>query len=309
MSLQNQYYKYEVVRQQLDIAEIRDCRSLEEAYPLIFQLFKAQGLDESDFNLACFEYLFEKFGQPTWHISPDLIPFLEAVDLDAQIQDILVPKDILNVHFPYPFEVSGKPCRYIQLGRMASDLSRKTMGNVTKLGDECDSLWIQTRFPKNPNSDWHSNDGGWAKLNLPTWHEMSIKETLDSCIEGLPEGKPEYEALFKMTQMALAAILYTQAEPVSVERHRTTKKGKKQKLPSNVRYVNLIPKIRYVNSEDSGQSRTVRPHLRGWTLRTLRHPRYHRNPDGSPRTILVEPHLVGTSKVEDVEDKITKMRY
>jgi len=49
----------------------------------------------------------------------------------------------------------------------------------------------------------------------------------------------------------------------------------------------IRPKPEGYHANQTG--RTMPYHIRGWTLRTLRHERYSRNPDGTLKVVLVAP--------------------
>lgn len=88
---------------------------------------------------------------------------------------------------------------------------------------------------------------------------------------------------------------------------RRSAKGKKVKAPRGGRYiaaVKRLPKglpVAPTGTHIDGERHAPRPHLRSWHLRMLRHKRFERNEDGTPKVILIDSMLVGAKDVSELD--------
>lgn len=270
------------------------------------------------------DFLFDKMRRPTWTISPDVLWLLESVKCEMNMEDIVIPRDVLLFRFPYGYHVRGIPCRNVLFLYPRSELTVRMLCEL--MGSEYDSkdytsssLRILTRFGEKPDGtyDWGQSDCPLAQLVLRVEPGTSVDEALElarahgvkdrAVCEDLRDE--EYDAFHDIMKLCVACMMYVRAEPEAAQDRRTARSGRRVKMRPNERYiapVRSLPRMIVQDGEravaHAGDSRrSPVPHLRGWVLRTLRHERYKRNEDGSCRTVLVAPTLVGTKDHADTE--------
>ena len=135
-------------------------------------------------------------------------------------------------------------------------------------------------------------------------------------------GKKEYrkkdaweekdEILLRHFVLSMALLLYCQAQqdtralvPSLHKPPNSNLKGvmkKKDKRKTHHKIINLLPDMPKFSktSHGNGTHNSPIPHWRGYVFRTLTHPKYKRNDDGSCKVIMVDPCIVGLKKNEKV---------
>jgi hypothetical protein len=284
------------------------------------------------------DLFFESVGRPVWHVDPDLIELLETARCDVHMEDIRVPKDVVSINFPKGYYIHGYPCRTVGLLAPRCDLFFKIMKDFnTALGrlgslDGRAAASLHTRYSRD---EWaqrmdglrvfidtgmlgsDDSKGSWDVpmrnvfiLQLNGEDHLTLADTLAATVrQPMEEGQAVDEEFAKMAcdaaRIAMACVMYVSATPKMLSGTRPSNRKKREvNLPKNVRYVRCVPipndtYVKHEGGESTG--RTVRPHLRGWHFRTLRHPKFRRGKDGAPKVIRVKPALVKTDNMDDIE--------
>ena len=283
------------------------------------------------------EWMWVKLGRPIWRLHPELLPFLENIKLDVTLDSIHLPSDVVCINFPLGTMVEGVPVRNAMFCQIRSKLGTKLL---RRFSNEFTKTEFETRRIDDHGIrvmlDFGEEAGGVYSANGPRrlqrymWLDISmgLEKSIEHAIstehvsptlevQGKSSLSQERGAMCYGLRMGLAAMLYVQSvreEGLTVvSTSRAPKKPKPGKLGTPaVSDVKLTRKLlttiqRLERSTTAGGSdrKGVRPHLRGWTLRVLRHERYKRNEDGSCKTVLVEPMLIGAKTIDDIEDQGT----
>ncbi len=281
-----------------------------------------------------YEYIWESEGRLIWQVSREAVEFVLGCRCDLQASQFMMPRDAVVMVFPEDFHLPGAdlPLRSGTIGRlggsMAYDLAHKLMGRPVETNGKTPGTFFAFDFGESmPNKDSgrlntpeeyrahieaHGADYNWhAKgttlrsfLNIPD--DCAISE-FPMPVETFAGLKVEAEAVREGAILASKILFLAKAKPDLLVSHKV-KPRPHRRYPRIVQRV-TIPTI-YLGARATapgaapgdGGGWKVRPHMRGWSMRELRHPRYKRNPDGSPKVILVEAYPVGVTDVEDLPE-------
>jgi len=251
------------------------------------------------------DLFWEKMGRPTWYVDPDLLWFLENVNFKPDLKHLRLPRDIVTICFPWGYMVEGRPLRWIKVAMPKSPLFWKVIDDahydVRFEQIERGDLELLTLLDDGEQPDG-SND--WSKSSTIHTFSYSGNNNIDKLLSSDPLKT-------KSIKMALALIMYVQAHNKAAQNHRRSKKtGKKVKFRDNERFVTPLKTLPKSAADYQAQADVIRrgshtkrfmkPHLRGWVLRHLWSSRYKRNEDGSVKTTLVEPCLIGAKTIKEL---------
>jgi hypothetical protein len=273
------------------------------------------------------DHVWTALGRPTWFISPEMLELLEDMSVEARIDDALMPHDTMAFVFPRGTRVAGIPCRSMFAYSISSertleiaDLFYRKFVGTKSLERPTDQSTMDVRLDFGAQVDGsHSED--LVRIDssyfvLP--RDMTVKDGMAWLRAKFESDSTDQEnqASLYMISIMVKALLYVQAvkaeglastpRPQGRKARTKGRKKKAEKEPPPWEFTVKPTKdiLRAVAAREgaaaTGGGKGCRPHMRGWVLRVLRHERYRRNADGSPRTVLVAPHLVGTKDVADL---------
>lgn len=240
------------------------------------------------------EYRWWRKKRPTYFLeSKDLARWIYGVGLDVRFEEVAVPGGILSVSAPEGLEIEGIPIRPFLFSKLWHDFTwdREThrlsplarlepVGNnrphwrmslvlqpergVHTVNTMASDLQMQALLER---GDPYGSDPDW------NWDTTGLHEDLDD---------DEKRTVAVHFRLALAVVTYLKAFPDCLKSGfpRSASKADRNALArfglKRAFHVTPHPRIRL-------SSETVRSHWRRDFWRTLRHPRYYRNPDGTTR--------------------------
>jgi hypothetical protein len=267
------------------------------------------------------EHVWTLLGRPTWFLHPDMVKLLDGMSVNARIEDIMMPHDVMSFVFPKPMIIEGIPCRslllYCPLSDRTKDMGRAFYKKFIGVNDPEDSgvAKLDVRVDLGFMADGsHSEDG---VRDISAYYVMPRAMTVDDAWAYLEESfgshsntKEENAAALYMIKLTIKALLYVQAvkaeglEPRDKRKKKRKKSKDREDPPRNylVKPTNDLMRAMTLreNSDQEGDRRSPAPHMRGWVLRTLRHERSKREEDGSCKTVLVPPALIGAKDVDEL---------
>jgi len=280
---------------------------------------------ETDLHKLAFDYTFERMGCPTWYISPDLIWFLENSSSDLRASEFYIPKNIIRICFPRPYEHAGVPCREIMMCQFKDTAMTvaeemylfKDREEVLKGGKASFRIFSSTgdivEGNERPRYDWNNTVTDSLLMRMPPDDEP-LEDSIQKCVEGVyisslanaAYNSGEWEMVGHALRMAMMCIIYANATEGVLTSHRESKQGNKVKPPRGGKFVvrlKVIPRSLEEAQQQrglQGERHSPMPHVRRFHFRTLRHERYVRAPNGMPKTIRVKESFIGGS-VHDAE--------
>lgn len=244
------------------------------------------------------EYCWLKFGRPTWFIDKEMFDLLSTCKIeDDDLSDLVFPWDVFSIIFEKGIEIAGYPLRTMRVAAMKSPLSMKIVHEVFPyfvhdnrtihfyfdFGEEIGTKKCSQDTDPGLMMRWHWFRAFKGEHTLPDAVSRLTKEETNACSEAI--------------KIASAALMYYSARPDLVVDHTLPRSQRYQHKGERKNFKRvLLPTVKKVyplGATDPLESgRTVTGHYRGWVLRTLRHEKYTRNPDGSCKRILVPPTAV-----------------
>jgi len=266
-----------------------------------------------------YEYIWECEHRHTWQISPEALEFLESCSCECKTSEFLLPFDTLVLTFPIGFMLpkARLPLRSVLIGRirsqMARDFALKLIQGINQPQPVTFYAFDFGEQPPGPNGKsvytWDNSspsirsfvnvldNESIEEFNMPTGHFLG--------------GEYESDAVREAVILCSTLVWLAKAKPefVKPEKIKCKPHVRHPKLVDRITipplYLNAVRKVRVGETakrdDRDGPHWHVRPHMRGFSIRELRHERYHRNPDGSFKVILVEPYFVGEQSEADSE--------
>jgi len=271
------------------------------------------------------EYLYHRTGRPRWYIDSDLYDLLKTAKIDTDISNIPFTHDSFSIIFQRDQLVSGLPLKCIRAtwarSQQSLDLLRHLF--VHNLTDQVFNLMrstivIQVRIGVDDLEGIHAMFSTQLASEIglcvgcvrdPSREEYHLSaDTLAACERkfGSRFGLGAVQkTIAEAVKIVCSAMLYQAARPdlfvpytlPRSQRYRV--QGDREKI-TRVRLPGVGVKRIYDRTAVAAEAfgRTMPPHYRGWVLRTLRDPRFKRNPDGTVRVILVEPCAIHPELME-----------
>jgi hypothetical protein len=187
------------------------------------------------------DHVWERIGRPTWFIHPDMIPFLEGMKAEANVEDVFIPHDAMCFVFPHGTKSDGVPCRnvltYFPRSESTLDLTNEFLGHISRdadrapVYDETDKnryledstvklIYFVPDFGVQMDGS-HSLDLMSPQLSTFSFksnqsvHDAISSKFIDREIDGVPLNDEEVEDLDEsinyVSSMVIKALLYVQA--------------------------------------------------------------------------------------------------
>lgn len=237
----------------------------------------------------------------------NLLEALVRAKVDAVVGDVRLPFPCMEISMPSgislyeDYEVNGAVVMDMRYFNIQRELAKENIriGTVDSGGRPTADIGVLSRMKKKGTED------------------------VDVCIHRFCRDQPlrghfgEYlnetyqNFIYRQAELMMALMLYFQCyqdnrEVLREVHHRPRFTGMpaamaqiaKRRRSYHVQDMLGLSK-EYERISAGGSHASPRPHWRTWTLRSLRHERFKRNPDGSVRVILVAPHMVGVKSHED----------
>lgn len=244
-------------------------------------------------------YLYIKTGRPRWLVSTEMARILADIPIDPDLSHVQWARDAMTLVFERGTVIDGIPLRWIRIYCPRSKLSREIIKyalNIEITDEAANALFLEC--------DCGYGDDRQCREDRPTGEEDIIQYRLiplgningDKDIGLRTEEKPLHDRIMNLaTKIAASAMLlhaarpefFVQANLPRSERYHFVGGAASREHISMVTFP-LVKKVA-IGQTDSANGMSKRHHYRGWVLRTLRHERFQRNPDGTCRVILVEP--------------------
>ena len=272
----------------------------------IFRALDGQQANAQQFFQILADFIFIKIGRPRWFLDADITQILLHSQIESQsLQGISFPYDSFNLVFENGITLSGGyEIKFISICNPRSALAIELGGDAMRaFGKKFNNHSFEDSFYIGAVVTRAGADTVTLSV-LPL--SMPIKEGVE--IINKPENvvlkanlTPELSNDINddVVKIAVAAILYFNARPDLYVAQQLSR-DQRYRFPGNaddrknMRRV-LLPMektVRPVSSGPTGTGASKRPHYRGFVLRTLRDERFQRNPDGSFKTVLVEPTVI-----------------
>jgi hypothetical protein len=252
------------------------------------------------------------------------LDLLDDMSVEARIKDALMPHDAMAFVFPHGTRVAGLPCRNafaFHAGSKATiEIVRNFYADFFHAGlnehDDDDKVLVMRMDLGEQENGSYLQDGfsaGCCPCVLP--RDKTAKDSMDSINSDIEYSENENQAILYMISIMVKALLYVQAvkaeglDPTPRPQGRKARtKGRKrraEKEPPPWEFTvkptkDILRAVAREGTATNGKRKGPRPHMRGWVLRVLRHERFKRNEDGSPKTVLVEPAMIGTKNPGDL---------
>lgn len=266
-----------------------------EFYLKLLKELLESGADPQDADELLAEYLFIKTNRKTWLIDDEMVSLLRETPIDENLEGVFFPYDVIGFSFQNNCYVGEFPFRnalmFMPRCQLTYDIFSKDIasGSDVMRGRYKDKMF----FIANAGDDGEGNYSHGARLCVK-WRNLRLlsKRNLISDMDGM--SRPEIDAFREMLKICVSAMLYYAARPELIQDIGVTIQARKSdfRSPRGQYSILKMPEYKVATSENAssqGSGRVVRPHYRGWVLRTLRHERYKRNPDGSIKVVLVPP--------------------
>jgi len=285
---------------------------------------KATTNSKLDLIALLYDYIFEHTGRYTWRMTAEALEFLAACRMECQTSAFMLPRDVVILTFPegYVLPRAGLPLRSVMVGRLRSEISKnlafKLLGSIPEPTDPANKdkmTWMAFDFGEvchmgedgaivHEGYGWSAAEAPRSYINIPD--DQTFEDT-PMPAENFFGSEIEVAAVREGAELVAKSMWYARAKPEYVVERRI-KARPHQWHPHKVHEV-TVPSIYLASVRTAAEQRDtvptgrhVRPHMRGWSLRTLVHARYKRNDDGSPKVILVEPYVVGVDSVNDLPE-------
>lgn len=275
-----------------------------------------------------YEYIWDKHGRYTWRITPAALEFLQHCKMECKTSEFMLPRDVLAMIFPENFHLpkTGMPLRSAFLGRLRSQIAiataKQLVADIIRDDDSRQVTWYSFDFGEQhslpeqiigkkltlDDYDWHySGSSPRSYLNIPDNIMFEDFELPPAKFYG---SELEADAVLEAAELCAKILWYAKAKPEHIVETKVKSRPHKRH-PRKVREVQIpslyLDTLRHSESQSIGDGkRTVRPHMRGWSLRTLRHERFKRDEHGDPKVILVEPYVVGVKNADDLPEARVK---
>ena len=168
------------------------------------------------FGIGCDSYAWDKLGRPTMQAPPDAVDLLSSVEAKHLSTSAHPPKGVVNINFPFGFEICGRPVRnvlivdarakhIIDLWNEASDMANIPLGvgrDLNAVIAHVDCGMVANGFSKRAFS-----------INRVTAH-LPPGELAD-LYDGLPKramDDTDSEVLLKACRTALLYLQYMQVK-------------------------------------------------------------------------------------------------
>ena len=270
------------------------------------------------------EWLQYKYQRPRWYIDAEMLALLDTLEVASEdLRGVFIPWDALTLVFPEGTAIAGIPTKFIRMHCIRSKISQKMLGEfVPELGDKDLSGDIFVRccssLSKREVEGWGSTTTAWPE-ETGEMEGAREGEGLDMAISGVrsvAQDDNNYSLLDPRSaawvrhciKIMTVAWLYNAARPEFVkpftlprsERFQVRERGRSFRIELPKRM--LRPGVKWIggNNDGEGVGSPKAHHFRGFVLRTLRHARYARRPDGTFRVILVPPCEIHPELAEPV---------
>lgn len=223
----------------------------------------------------------------------DLLDALMRSDVDAMIQDVRMPFPVMEFVFPESarmldgvYRLSGTlMCDLSFLERFWGEDVRKVSMTMNKAGFQLQSRLL--RADGSPDSDGIS------------WIRFGADMKLDDLPQWVHVAEDDRAAIRTLSRLCVSLCLYCQTKEgqraivpcASKKRQTIPEMGKAIRKRPSRRITSLLPpalRLRELSQSVGHHARPV-PHWRRGHMRSLRHERYARNPDGSVHVVWVHP--------------------
>jgi hypothetical protein len=288
------------------------------------QTSESLGDKRSKFSKVLADKFWIDAGRPTWLIDAGTAEVLGEVEPDFNIEEVPFPP-VVCMAFERGFQLKGRPLRSALVFSGKETVSREWFGNFLKsrAGDRYLSKAAFAAYNDlcviifdcggvvsavDGEAPLYSEDAPLQICDLITvtsrYTDITKHVEDRDALTNLKMDEQHY--IEQATRLVLNACLLKHCKEEVVSHPDLTDKKDKMQFPVKLReklHRFTLPSIMYIREPrlqtvpDSSQRSHV-AHIRGWALKTLRHERYRRNADGSPRTILVPPHWVNKHKMD-----------
>jgi hypothetical protein len=244
------------------------------------------------------DYLFESLGRPRWFIGREMFELLVDTTIDNDITNIFWPFDSMSFVFEKGILIDDVPLRWFRIFRNKSDLSKSIL--IDAFGETSVAVFdtmTDKAFSGKADFGWSRSTRDYnenTKKEDSMEVDFSIRANESSIALDKDDVKREIRPQRMVKKIATTALLYYAARPEFIIPYTLPRSDRfNQHGSRNNCRIALMPTSKKVylphaiSSVASGRS--VKPHYRGWVLRTLRHEKYRRNADGTFRTVLIPP--------------------
>jgi hypothetical protein len=266
------------------------CHSLLRSNPALNQL-------QDCLTNAAVDYIFEKDGKKTWLLTKESVDILNDIEVDSDdISSLAIPYDSFQVCFEDSVKFDGLK---VKLNRMKIATINDRMCRTCEYGvSDPNFKMLLGNKQLLVCSDFGEKEQPYG--DTVTW---DFSRNLDSPYTGRDVlTEDEHKAAGFAMEFAIKIIMLWNARPEIVRDYKYMQRTcfALNKHMQSMKHYNIIKMpdsliVYNKNKNSQPTGRTVSPHFRGYVLRHLRNERYKRNDDGTIKTVLVEPCLVGGS--------------
>ena len=252
---------------------------------------------------ALSDFLYEMYGRPKWFVDKELFELLGSISVTSDdLTGIVFPHDVFTLVFETGCECDGIPIRSIRVCNKSATMTDKFMRQLGMPYDlKSDLVNIML------DSGENNVTGKIAHDTLPIhgrkWNLSRSRAAGDIDDPAFKHSlnDSEREAMRQASRIVLSALLYKNARPDLVVDYKLPRSQRYEYRGDARTYRRVLAPtpLRRTSTQSEPTGRTVRGHYRGWVLRTLRDERYSRNPDGSLKTVLIEPVAVKGGPVRE----------
>lgn len=253
---------------------------------------------QSDVHHICADAIWWHSGRPRWFITTKMYELLADCKCDdTSIVNVHVPHDVMYFCFAHGIiDRRSRPVRSVMLAWLRSDITRV----LTELGG-CPHPGVRANLAT--SCVW-SVDHAWC--GDESSRRLVETRRLEQC-GGSPTTISADDEDYKneAIRICYAALLYHAARPEAICIPCLDAQQRKvhdyHGQGAEHIYKILTPEVKWIQRvapDLCTPAYTVKPHFRGWVLRTLRHQRYKRKPDGTCQVILIPPCAIHPEQME-----------